>query len=387
MNANSHSEKTTENSRQAVPVARFRRRGWLLLAGISLVFVLVSWLFVRADLDRLITQQFYSAEHGWYLRHAVPWSWLYKFGTVPGLLLAIASLAGWFFCIVKSKWEWHRYFLVIVLTAVIGPGLLVNGIVKNYWGRPRPRQIQEFGGQWQYRQVYQPGVPWKGKSFPCGHCTMGYLFCTLLVFRRKNAWLAYLGATSGLAVGSRLGVTRVVQGAHFPTDAFGSLYIVLSVFAILYYFVFCIPDPRRAMARQFSATKKRWLGAALAAAAAVITIGFLLHRPFYESHRVQLQIKPELSQIIIETNADIEKIFTQFSGTTPARLDMEAWGFAWMEATHGLHSQMWYEKEQLHIELVVEKEGYFAELVHEINLFLPEDLEHSVNIELQSPAP
>jgi membrane-associated phospholipid phosphatase len=301
-------------------------------------------------------------------------------------LLTLISLAGWFICTSKPKWtHLRRYFLVIVLTAVIGPGLVVNGVVKNYWGRPRPRQVQEFGGQWEYRDVFQPGVPGKGKSFPCGHCTMGYLLCTLLVFRREKPWVAYLGSAVGLGFGSMVGIARMVQGAHFPNDALGSLYVILMVSTGLYYLVLQVPKPQRLPQRRSLGVRRRWMAAALVAVAGLITTAFLLHRPFYEEYRVPLQIDRGLTDIVIHTNADVERFHVQFTDMRPATIDVEAHGFAWVNAGHELDFRTWQEKGQLHIEFMIEKRGYFAELVHDIDVLLPRALEHSVKVELATP--
>ena len=153
----------------------YRAKGWSLIAVTLGTLLLVSWAVVHWDLDRSIAGRFYSPSDGWYLGDRQPWRWLYEYGTIPGIMLAVAALIAWITCLVKTRLHYLRpYFLIVVLTAVIGPGILVNGVLKNYWGRPRPRQVQEFGGRWEYRHLHQPGTPGRGESFPCGHCSMGF---------------------------------------------------------------------------------------------------------------------------------------------------------------------------------------------------------------------
>ncbi|HBH49073.1 MAG TPA: PAP2 family protein, partial [Bacteroidales bacterium] len=41
----------------------------------------------------------------------------------------------------------RRWALMMILTIVLGPGLLVNATFKDNWGRPRPNEIVEFGGK------------------------------------------------------------------------------------------------------------------------------------------------------------------------------------------------------------------------------------------------
>src|SRR5690606_18360570 len=40
-----------------------------------------------------------------------------------------------------------------LLALALGPGLLVNGILKEVWGRARPREILEFGGDATFTPV------------------------------------------------------------------------------------------------------------------------------------------------------------------------------------------------------------------------------------------
>jgi hypothetical protein len=40
----------------------------------------------------------------------------------------------------------RMYGLFILLSVILGPGLLVNLVFKDHWGRPRPRQVVALGG-------------------------------------------------------------------------------------------------------------------------------------------------------------------------------------------------------------------------------------------------
>jgi lipid A 4'-phosphatase len=53
------------------------------------------------------------------------------------LIFLAAGLMPWF----RARWADRRKMLVYLLAAlVIGPGLVVNSMLKNHWGRSRPRQ-------------------------------------------------------------------------------------------------------------------------------------------------------------------------------------------------------------------------------------------------------
>src|SRR5262245_8300465 len=53
-----------------------------------------------------------------------------------------------------------RAIIFLALTLTIGPGLLVNVVLKPHWGRPRPVAIVQFGG-------HEPYVPWWKTNGTC----------------------------------------------------------------------------------------------------------------------------------------------------------------------------------------------------------------------------
>jgi lipid A 4'-phosphatase len=127
--------------------------------------------------------------------------------------------------------KWRNPCLVLVLTYAIGAGLIINGGLKEYWGRPRPKQIEEFGGTQAFRAYYEPNFfhqPQPSKSFTCGHCAMGfYFFALALVGRRlKNSKLETAGFILAFALGAILSLSRMMQGGHFFTDTLFSALVM-----------------------------------------------------------------------------------------------------------------------------------------------------------------
>jgi membrane-associated PAP2 superfamily phosphatase len=118
-----------------------------------------------------------------------------------------------------------------VLVIAIGPGLVVNLIFKDHWGRPRPMHITQFGGEYQYIPPLQIGDT-PDKSFVCGHCSVGYAFFALY-FLAQNYRVAYFLLTLGLAW--TMGFTRMTSGGHFVSDILWSGYLVFLVAFALYY--------------------------------------------------------------------------------------------------------------------------------------------------------
>ena len=149
---------------------------------------------------------------------------IYVYGLVPGQITIILALIGLLFSYTfKSCRNWRPYTLFVVLTLAIGGGLITHAILKDHWGRPRPKQVIEFGGKQGFRPYYKPNFfnqPEPSKSFPCGHCTMGFYFFTFILigYRFGRKWLLYTGIALTVTLSAALGYTRMAQGGHFFSD-------------------------------------------------------------------------------------------------------------------------------------------------------------------------
>jgi len=356
---------------------------WFLVLGAAALLLILTGIIIALDLDRRIATRFYDPSLGWVLADKQPWSWLYHYGTIPGIVLSLAALAGWFWSYAYSrKRALHRYFLVIVLTAILGPGVLVNGVLKNYWSRPRPREVQEFGGAWNYRHAYQPGVPGKGESFPCGHCTTGFLFCVLMVFRRHNRWLAYSGAAVGISLGTLLSIARMVQGAHYLSDTLWSMGIVLILPLVLYGLICQKPAQSAPLPKKLSRNKKILLWLAFAFCLILMMGSFLLHRPFYKDHVTRVNIPAQISRVVLQVNTEVQASTVRFLNIDTPRVVVTGRGFAWIGAKHKLRRHRERQETKLVLNFKIEKSGYFSELTHELVIEMPEDLQDSVDFEI-----
>lgn len=212
---------------------------WLVLAAAVVVTLISRWL----DLDRRIMACFYDPENlvappfsQWYLADRQPWRLLYEYGPVPAFLVVSAALFAFIRAIIQGHSRGTRGGLVILLTALIANVLIVDFVCKGHVGRPRPREIVRFGGEHAFAEVGEVGPVVWNSSFPSGHAAAGFLllapaFLVSSVSARR-LWLL-TGVTSGVLVG----VARMAQGAHFPTDILWSgvvVYCVASVVASVF---------------------------------------------------------------------------------------------------------------------------------------------------------
>lgn len=208
------------------------------LALILFVLVAATAGIAAMDWDLALARRFYRAGDGFYLGGEQPWSLLYRYGERPAYLVGIAALLVYLGSFVTTRMLRYRLAaLFLALSLVIGPGLVVNSLLKGQWGRPRPRHLVELGGTMQFHQPWQPGPVPRNASFPAGHPAAAFYFSApyflLRTTRPRQAryWL-YGGALFGILMGA----ARIVQGGHFLSDVLwsaGLVYMTMMLLAAL----------------------------------------------------------------------------------------------------------------------------------------------------------
>lgn len=214
------------------------------LTSLLVIAVIGTLVFWKTPVDLIYAHFFYfpdSPDGPWPVGQQPFWLFLYK--VVPFLTAGIIAAAfGLLFYDIRFKKNRLsiRYGLFILLTTLIGPGLLVNSLFKDNWQRPRPREIVEFGGQEKYVEPFIRGT--KGKSFPSGHTSIGFTFILgYFYFRLRRVRLALLCLFACLSIGAILGVARMAAGAHFLSDIVWSALMTIGTAFVLYHFVLKIP--------------------------------------------------------------------------------------------------------------------------------------------------
>ncbi|MFN5588722.1 MAG: phosphatase PAP2 family protein [Holosporales bacterium] len=198
-----------------------------VLAGMLLVG---GFFYLFPEYDRAISGFFFDPAQNRFPAKAWPLFRLLN-AAVDGVAVVITAIA---LAVVYKKHLWgisRRQAVYLLLVLLLGPGLMVNTVLKDNWGRARPSQTVEFGGSKHFTPV---GVIAdqcaRNCSFPSGDASVGYYFIALAGIRQRRRLWAGLGIGAGLG----LGVVRVMQGAHYTSDALFSGLVVALVAAIVW---------------------------------------------------------------------------------------------------------------------------------------------------------
>jgi lipid A 4'-phosphatase len=121
----------------------------------------------------------------------------------------------------------HWLYLAICLAA--GPGLVANLGFKDHWGRARPKDIIEFGGN----KMFTPPLMRTDQcdnncSFVSGEAASVFLpfYAVALLSPQVAPVLLAAGTVCGLAAG----LIRIAQGAHFLSDViFAGIFMLATV--------------------------------------------------------------------------------------------------------------------------------------------------------------
>ncbi len=133
-----------------------------------------------------------------------------------------------------------RDTLFVLGTLIVGPGIIVNLIFKNHWGRPRPTAVNLFNGDHPFVGAWHMSDACASNcSFVSGEASSAIWLITLVVLL-PFAWRRpALRVLIGLAI--LLSLNRIAMGGHFLSDVLLAWAMTLAVIAIVYRFLYVTP--------------------------------------------------------------------------------------------------------------------------------------------------
>jgi membrane-associated PAP2 superfamily phosphatase len=198
------------------------RTALLIALAIAVVAGVIFGLY--PELDLRIARYFYGfedANHNTFaFRVYPPVLWLRDIGLWIGAVLVAPAVAALVLKLVLPRRKIlmpGRAVVFLIATMAVAPGLLANVVLKDHWGRPRPIDVTQFGGNEHF-------VPWWDPRGDCpGNCAFvsgdvaGAFWTMAPAALAPPQWRA-IAYGAALALGTGMAVIRVMAGAHFPSD-------------------------------------------------------------------------------------------------------------------------------------------------------------------------
>lgn len=120
---------------------------------------------------------------------------------------------------------------------LLGPGLLVNGILKPLWDRPRPVNTIDFGGVLPFVQAWTMGGDFfANRSFVSGETAGVICLLPLALFVAKEWRRSVMALLLAFAV--IISVNRIAFGAHYLSDVLISAGLMFALSVGLWQLIF-----------------------------------------------------------------------------------------------------------------------------------------------------
>ncbi len=196
-----------------------------------IIFLLGFCLFtsVSPELDLFVAGVFYYGDSQFFLQSYNLLSQVFRDVLLPLILVYILILpifvyfTNMGFLFFGYKFSIKQIFLIWI-TQLLSVVIFVNIILKSLWGRARPGDIIQYGGDSLF-------TPWylisnecdKNCSFISGDASVGF---SLIIFYliTKNIFYIYFSIILGIA----LGIIRILAGGHFLSDiVFAGFFIII----------------------------------------------------------------------------------------------------------------------------------------------------------------
>jgi lipid A 4'-phosphatase len=222
---------------------------WIKTHPITVVLIYVAavslFFLVLPDVDLWASNLFYSEAEGFWAQNDPFLRRLRHLGPHIVQIIAVVCMLTLFLKLLipgRGPILPLRAPLFLLTTLILGPGVLVNLILKNNWGRPRPHTVDQFGGDLPYQPVWLPtDLCDTNCSFVSGEASAG-IWLVAAVFIAPAAWrLALLCFVLPLAL--ILSLNRIAFGGHFLSDTLISWGLTLLVILVAYRF-FYVTTPR-----------------------------------------------------------------------------------------------------------------------------------------------
>lgn len=201
---------------------------WQPILIASIIIVLITIATRMFNLDILISGYFYEQGVGFPEKNDLLVRFFYRSINVSVTISILFFIGFAVLATIKKPLRKHnRLILALFISILLGPGLIVNSIFKENFGRPRPSQTIEFGGKHQPKEILEANWGNYGKSFPSGHAAvpLSFLLLAFAALRRGKLKLAKQLTVGIVAWYLFVCYARVAAGGHHFSDVAWAGYI------------------------------------------------------------------------------------------------------------------------------------------------------------------
>jgi len=197
-----------------------------------ILFCFAFLLTLGPSLDLFFSSLFYIGNNNFLLQSYYLITIFFRDFGIPLLLvyLLVAPALTKFFPINRLFFGYVfklKEIIFIWFITAFNLGLLVNILLKIFWGRARPGDILEFGGVDFFTPWFKISNACNSNcSFVSGDSSVGFSLI-ILYFITKNIYYTYIALISGFLIG----LIRIAEGGHFLSDVlFSCILVILSSF-------------------------------------------------------------------------------------------------------------------------------------------------------------
>ena len=195
-------------------------------------FLIAVMLTVGPSFDLFLSELFYKGEKQFILQSYYSLTFVFRDVLLPLLLVYILILPAISKLIpIKKlyfKFEFLHKHLYFIWSAFVFNTIVIY-LLKNLWGRGRPGDILELGGEERFSPWYKISDACSSNcSFVSGDAAVGFAMI-LLFLVSKNYKFFYLS----IVFGCLIGLIRIAEGGHFLSDVVFSGLIVFCLSLVL----------------------------------------------------------------------------------------------------------------------------------------------------------
>ena len=183
--------------------------------------VIAGVVFTLApDLDLVVARQFWLGDGSFAGAHSGPTQFLRAMFKTIFIVACSVAVGGLLVEVFRRSRHWRMravHWLYLLLCLGVGPGLVTNTLLKDQWGRARPAQIVEFGGDKTFTPPLLPTNQCvRNCSFVSGEAASMFavFYAAALIVPHGSLPTMIAGTIVGLAAG----LVRMAQGGHFLSD-------------------------------------------------------------------------------------------------------------------------------------------------------------------------